>query len=68
VQALAENWWLLLSRGIASIIFRVLAFIWPGLKVEISLAESIRVPQVLADSQLLASRPLTPRVVAIGST
>jgi uncharacterized membrane protein HdeD (DUF308 family) len=31
LRALAENWWLLLLRGIASIAFGVLALIWPEL-------------------------------------
>jgi uncharacterized membrane protein HdeD (DUF308 family) len=31
VHTMAKNWWLVVLRGVAAIIFGILAFVWPGI-------------------------------------
>lgn len=54
LRSLAENWWLLLSRGIAAVAFGVLAFIWPGMTL-------------LALTYLYAAYALVDGIFALGA-
>jgi hypothetical protein len=44
LSVLTRNWWLLLVRGIVSVIFGVLAFIWPGITVLASPSSTVPMP------------------------
>src|SRR5512139_1514969 len=37
-ELLAEFWWVLVLRGVVAIAFGVLAFLWPGITIEVLLA------------------------------
>jgi uncharacterized membrane protein HdeD (DUF308 family) len=54
LRSLAENWWLLLLRGIAAVVFGVLAIIWPGITL-------------LALAYLFAAYALVDGVCALGA-
>jgi uncharacterized membrane protein HdeD (DUF308 family) len=54
LRSLAENWWLLLLRGIAAVVFGVLAIFWPGITL-------------LALAYLFAAYALVDGVFALGA-
>jgi len=54
LRSLAENWWLLMLRGIAAVAFGILAFIWPGITL-------------LALTYLFAAYALIDGVFALGA-
>ena len=61
VHALAKNWWLLLLRGIAAIIFGVLAFVWPGLTLILFYGAFAMVDGVLAIIAAITDDARAPR-------
>ena len=54
LRSLAENWWLLLLRGIAAVAFGILAIVWPGITL-------------LALAYLFAAYALVDGVFALGA-
>jgi len=54
LRSLAENWWLLLLRGIAAVVFGVLAIFWPGVTL-------------LALAYLFAAYALVDGICALGA-
>jgi uncharacterized membrane protein HdeD (DUF308 family) len=64
VHALAKNWWMLLLRGIAAIIFGGLALAWPGmtlLTLILFYGAFVLVDGVLAIVAAITGGTLTPR-------
>jgi uncharacterized membrane protein HdeD (DUF308 family) len=71
LHGLAKNWWLLLLRGIAAIIFGILAFAWPGitlLSLVILYGAYALVDGVLAIAAAIGGGGTTPRwwLVVVG--
>lgn len=71
LHGLAKNWWLLLLRGIAAIIFGILAFAWPGitlLSLVILYGAYALVDGVLAIAAAIGGGGATPRwwLVVVG--
>ena len=64
LHALAKNWWMLLLRGIAAIIFGVLALAWPGMTLVTLIlfyGAYVMVDGVLAIGAAITGGTLMPR-------